>query len=206
MMERAATRDGNNIQTRLAVTKWAMDANDMQLAKQNADAALAIDPKSLQAKLYVGVVARFNNDLPTAENAFKQAHLQAPTNLDATTQLALVLVGQSDEQKRKEALEYARLNARIYSDLSKQSGREAAVTLGWVLSRLGENAAAVRTVQQAINAGSISADNSYHAAQILYDSGLTDVAGKILSSTLQSDRVFPNRTSAEQLLAKIRNG
>jgi tetratricopeptide (TPR) repeat protein len=206
MMNNAATRDGENIQTRLAVTKWAMEANEMAMAKENADAALALDGNSLQAKLLVGVIARFNNDLPAAETAFKQAHLQAPTNLDAITQLTLVLVGQDDEKKRQEALEYARLNARIYSDLTKQSGREAAVSLGWVLSRLGENAAAVRTVQQAINAGSISADSSYHAAQILFDSGLTDLAGKILSTTLQSDTVFPNRTSAEQLLAKIRNG
>ncbi len=206
MMQQAATRDSNNVQTRLAVAKWAMESNDMNMAKQNADAALSLDSSSLQAKLLAGIIARFNNDLPAAERVFKQAHLQAPTNLDAITQLALVLIGQSDEQKRREALEYARLNARIYSDLTKQSGREAAITLGWVLSRLGENAAAVRTVQQAINAGSISADSSYHAAQILYDSGLTDVAGKILSSTLQSDTVFPNRNSAEQLLAKIRNG
>ena len=203
MMKRAVKNDGNNTRTRLAVAKWALDANNLSMAKENAAAALKLDPNSLDAKLYVGLVARFDNDLPAAEQAFKQAHLQSPNNLGAITQLALVLVDQADEKKRAEALEFARLNTRVHSDLSKASGREAAVTFGWVLSRLGQNANAVRTVQQALAAGSVSADSAYHAAQILYDSGQTDAAGAILQKTLAGDAIFPNRKAAEQLLGKI---
>ena len=205
MMKRAVQNDGNNTKTRLAVAKWALDANNLQLAKENAAAALELDPESLDAKLYVGLVARFENDLPSAEAAFKQAHLQSPNNLGAITQLALVMVDQADERKRAEALEFARLNTRMHTDLSKASGREAAVTLGWVLSRLGQNANAVRTIQQALAAGSVSADSAYHAAQILYDSGQTDAAGAILQKTLAAESIFPNRKAAEQLMAKIQN-
>lgn len=207
MMEEAAKGDGNNARTRLAVAKWALDNNEMAMAKENAEAALRLNPDSLDAKLYLGLVARFNNELPKAEEAFKEAHLQSPTHLGAITQLALVLVEQSDERKRAQALDYARLNTQLYSDLNDASGREAAVTLGWVLSRLGQNAAATRAIQQALSAGNgrISADSAYHAAQILYDSGMTEASQKLLEQTLQSESVFPNRSSAELLLAKIKN-
>ena len=204
MMERAVETDGNSTATRLAVAKWALDANQLPMAKENADAALKLSPESLEAKLYAGLVARFGNDLPTAEKMFKLAHLQSPNNLAANTQLALVLIDQADDRKRSEALQYAQLNARLNNDVTKPSGREAAVTLAWVLSRLGQNTNAVRTVQQAISAGTLSADSAYHAAQILYDTGQTSAASTILERTLATDSVFPNRTAAEQLMAKIR--
>ena len=207
MMERAAQQDGNNVRTRLAVAKWALDHEELDLAKTNAEAALKLEPRSLEAKLYMGLVARFRNDLSTAETLFKESHLQSPTHLGAITQLALVLVEQSDEAKRNQALEYARLNTQLYNDLNEASGREAAVTLGWVLSKLGQNAAATKAVQQALTAGNgrISADNAYHAAQILYDGGMTEAAQKLLEQTLQTESVFPNRAAADQLMTRIKN-
>ena len=205
MMERAAKNDADNVKTRLAVAKWALDTGNMDMAKQNAEAALSLDGTSLDAKLYVGLVARFNRDLGTAEQMFKEAHLQAPTHLGAITQLSLVLIDQSDETKRAQALEFARLNSRLFNDLSQASGREAAVTLGWVLARHGQTSNAVRSIQQALNAGAVSADSAYHAAQILYDSGLSDAAQRVLTPALQNNAVFPNRSAAEQLLRKIGN-
>jgi hypothetical protein len=137
---------------------------------------------------------------------FKEAHLQQPTHLGAITQLALVLVEQAEEVKRAQALNYARLNTQLYPDLNEPSGREAAVTLGWVLSRLGQNQAAMRAIQQVLTAGNgrISADSAYHAGQILYDAGQTEAAQKLIEQTLQSEAVFPNRNAAEQLLQKIK--
>ena len=84
MMKRAVEKDGENIRTRLAVAKWALDANKLQLAKENADAAAKLAPtpqddKWLDAKLYVGLVARYMNDLGTAGAAFPEAHQQSPT-------------------------------------------------------------------------------------------------------------------------------
>ena len=63
----------------------------------------------------------------------------------------------------------------------------------------------MRTVQQALANGSVSPDSAYHAAQILFDSGLNDAAARILASTLQDDSVYPNRLAAEQLQNRIRN-
>ncbi len=205
MMEQAAKKDSKNPRTLLAVAKWAIDTGNLEMAQQNADAALSLDPESLDAKLYIGLVARFKNDLVTAEKMLKDAHLQAPTHLGAITQLALVLVEQNDEKKRGQAAAWAQLNTQLYSDLQEASGREAAITYSWILSRLGQNATAARNVQQVLQAGSISSDSAYHAAQILYDSGLTELAQKLLEPTLKSEAVFPTREAAKELLAKIQN-
>ena len=80
------------------------------------------------------------------------------------------------------------------------------MTLGWVLSKLGQNSAAQRAVQQALTGGTrLSADSAYHAAKILYDNGLTEPAGQILEQSLKAESVFPNRAAAEQLLSRIKN-
>lgn len=207
LMARAAQSDANNIRTRLAAAKWALNAGELDMAQENAQAAMQLDSGSLEAKLYVGLVARFRNDLLKAEQVFRDAHAQSPRHLGANTQLTLVLIEQADERKRAQALDYARLNTQLYSDLKDASGREAAVTLAWVLSRMGQKGAAERAVQQALNAGTsrLSADSGYHAAQILYDGGLTEVAQQLLEQALSSESVFPNRQAAEQLLSRIRN-
>ena len=206
MMKRAIEKDGTNPRTRLAVAKWAIDTNNMALAKENAEEAKKLDPTSLDAKLYVGLVARFSNDLPAAEKEFSEAHSQSPTHLGALTQLCLALVDQTDETKKQKALEYAQMNVQMHSDLNRPEGREAAVTLAWVLSRLGRTADAMRAIQQLLPAANtLSADSAYHAAQILFDSGQNDLARKILEPRLASDAVFPNRSDAEKLLNRIRN-
>lgn len=206
MMQRAAQKDGSNVRTRLAVAKWALNAGELQMAQENAQAALQLESNSLEARLYLGLVARFQNKMSEAEEIFKEAHFQSPTHLGAITQLALVLVDQADERKKALALAYARLNTQLYSDLKDASGREAAVTLGWVLSKLGQPQAAQRAVQQALSGGTrLSADSAYHAAKILYDNGLTDPAGQILEQSLKAESTFPNRADAEALLSRIKN-
>jgi tetratricopeptide (TPR) repeat protein len=206
MMERAIQKDGDNIRTRLSIAKWGLDTNRLNVAKENAEAALKLDPTSLEAKLYAGLVARFNNDLGTAEQMFRDAHQQSPTNLAALTQLCLALVDQPDEAKKQKAMEYAKMNVQMHADLNQVAGREAAVTYAWVLSRLGRSADAMNAIQQILPAvTTLSADSAYHAAKILYDSGQNEAARKILELKLAGDAVFPNRNDAEQLLSRIRS-
>jgi tetratricopeptide (TPR) repeat protein len=206
MMEQAIKKDGDNLRTRLAVAKWAMDTNNMALAKENADAAAKLDPESLEAMLYVGLVARFMNDLGTAEAAFAKAHQKNPNHLGALTQLCLALVDQPDAGKKERALDYARMNVKMNSNLNQPAGREAAVTLAWVFYNLKQSARAMQTIDQVLPvATSLSADSAYHAAKILYDNGRNETARKILESKLASDSVFPNRGDAEALLNSIRS-
>ena len=83
-----------------------------------------------------------------ARRQFELAHLKAPTNLAAVLQLAVVLAEQSEDRI---ALAYAEIGRRIYSDLSQPSGREAAVTLAWILFRQNRGSEAQRALQQALN-------------------------------------------------------
>ena len=206
LMKRAVAKNGSNLRTRLSVAKWALDTNRLDIAKENAEAALELDPSSLEAKLYVGLVGRFTNNLGVAEEMFRSAHEQAPTNLSALTQLCLALVDQPDEAKKKKAFDYAKMNLQMHSDPNQAAGREAAVTYAWVLSRLGKSAEALQLIQNLKPAvGAMSADSAYYAAQILYDSGQNEAARTILEQRLASDAVFPNRDEAEQLLARLRN-
>jgi hypothetical protein len=70
-----------------------------------------------------------------------------------------------------------------------------------------QDAAATRAIEQVLKSGDgrMSSDSAYHAAQILYNQGMTETARQLLETSLQSDPVFTNRGAAEQLLAKIRN-
>jgi tetratricopeptide (TPR) repeat protein len=207
LMERAIQSDAQNPRTLLAVAKWSLDRNELQLADQALQAALQLDPNSAEAQIYLGLLARYQNDLAKAEEALKTAHFLAPANLAAITQLAQVLVESADEKKHNLALNYARLGTQLYPDLKEATGREAAVTVAWVLSRMKQDTSAARAIEQVLRAGDgrISADSGYHAAQILYNQGMSEAARQLLEQSLQADPAFPNRAAAEQLLARIRN-
>jgi tetratricopeptide (TPR) repeat protein len=192
----------------LAVARWALDHNKIEMADAAVKKAIALDADLVEVRLFEGLVARYKNDLAAAQQALQLAHLASPTNLSAITQLAEVLAESADEQQQQQALAYAQLATQLYPDLKATTGREAAVTLAWVLSRMKQDAAARRAIEQVLsNAGDfrISADSGYHAAQILYNSGMTEAAQKLLEQTLQNDASFRNRPAAEQLMAKIRN-
>ncbi len=207
LMERALQNDAQNVRTALAVGKWALDHGEMQMADQALTLALQLDPDSVEGHIYSGLLARFQNNSSKAEDSLKTAHLLSPTNLGALTQLAQVLAESPDEKKQNLALNYARLATQLYPDLKEASGREAAVALAWVLSRMKQDVAAARAIEQVLKTGDgrITADSGYHAAQILYNQGMSEAARQLLEQTLQADPVFPNRAAAEQLLAKIRN-
>jgi tetratricopeptide (TPR) repeat protein len=207
LMERAAQTDSQNVRTMLQVGKWALDQGETEMADRAIQAAVKLEPNSINGWLLQAMVARQRNDLVAAEDALNRAHNLAPSNLAVLTQLAQVLAESTDERKQSQALEYARLGTQLFPDLKEPAGREAAVTLAWVLSRMKQDAAATRAIEQVLKSGDgrMSSDSAYHAAQILYNQGMTETARQLLETSLQSDPVFTNRGAAEQLLAKIRN-
>jgi tetratricopeptide (TPR) repeat protein len=207
LMERAAERDSQNVRTMLAAAKWALDHGEIEMADKATQAALKLEPNSIDAYIFDATIARNRNDLAAAEDALKTAHVISPTNLTAITHLAQVLAESPDERKQNQALTYARLSTQLYPDLKEPAGREAAVTLAWVLSRMKQDASAMRAIEQVLKSGDgqISSDSAYHAAQILYNQGMTERARQLLESSLEADPVFTNRAVAEQLLTKIRN-
>ncbi|MCA9196335.1 MAG: tetratricopeptide repeat protein [Planctomycetales bacterium] len=203
LMQAALGKDSNNARTLLAVAKWALDANELEMAQTNANNALKLEPDSLEAKLYIGLVARYKGQFDIAERVFKEAHLQSPKHAGALTQLALILIESDDKTKQQLALEFADLSVRIYPDMTSSYGRESMMTLAWCLAKQGNLNAAMQATAKALEKGSVTADSAYFAAQILYDAGQSANAGKILDSALKSERSFPNRSAAEALKAKI---
>jgi tetratricopeptide (TPR) repeat protein len=203
LMAIAIERDGDNVMTRLAVGKWALDAGKLDLAEANVEAAAKIEPGSFQVLLFKGLVARFKNDLSAAETALKEAHLRSPKHLGAMSQLVLTLIEMEDKVKQQQALDFAEVCVRIYSNLNQAAGREAATVYAWCLSRLNRPEEAFQVIRQVVSKGGISADSAYFAAQILFDAGQSSIAKKMLESALQGERSFPNRKAAEELLVRI---
>ena len=203
LMGMAADRDGNTLATRLAVTGWALDAGELAMAQENVAAAVKLDSKSVQARVLSGLAARYAGDYKKAADEFLAAHILVPNNGAAINNLALVMIELPDETQRNLAMAYAQLSARVNSDLKQASGREAAMTLGWVMFRLGREADALRTIQAALQSGGVSADSAYYAAQVLHDRGQPEMARKILEPTLKAKAIFPTRKDAEKLLGTL---
>ena len=137
LMELAMTRAAkDDINTRLAVSQWALENGNLPLAKQAAGAAYQVDPDSLQAMLLLGVAARYEGDTAKAEQWFRAAYAKTPSNFAVINNLALTLIEQPDETKRRQAVEFAQINQRLHSNMQTPAGREAAATLSWAAFRL----------------------------------------------------------------------
>ncbi len=131
------------------------------------------------------------------------ANQLSPSNYATINSLAIALVEQSDEAKRRQALSYAQMNLRLLNDRNQQAGRDAAVTMAWVMYRLGSIVQAEQTLQQALNAGGVGHDSAYFAAQILSERGRADAALQLLKPALESKRLFGARKNADALLVKL---
>jgi len=204
LVELAVQRDAESSQTRLAAANWALEAGELDMAATNTAEALRLVPKSFEARLMSGLVNRYKRKYAEAEEPLVAAHLQMPLHPAAINQLALVLIEQPDEEKRGLAAQYAEMNARLNSDQAQPVGREAAVTLGWVLMRLGRVVEAERAVQAALSSGSVSADAAFHAASLFHTRGRDDLARPLLKPILDSTVAFPSREDAEKLLASLK--
>jgi Tfp pilus assembly protein PilF len=200
MLTNASERD-QRVETQLAVARWAMENNRLDLAKSASARALQSDDSSVDAHLVAGLIARYTNDLASARSEFEKAHLLSPSNLAAMLQLSVVLTEGDDT--RRVAMELAQVGSRIYADLSTATAREAAVTFAWVLYRSDRAAEAARVLEQAVNAGSVSSESSYFAAQILAGLNQTDLARRMIQTALRDQRAFPARQAAEKLKAQL---
>jgi len=198
-MGEAAKASPNDLKTQLAVGEWALETNQADLAKQRADAALAIDPKSFNAKLLRGLVARLEKDYRTAKTQFESAHLQEPTNFVCMNQLALTLIELPDQAEKARALQYAQASTQLFPKTA-----DAFSTLGWVSHRLGNNAAALNVLNEVAKAGGLSGDGAYYVAKIYTELDKPEQAQKFLQLALDSNKVsFAYRKDAESLMAQL---
>ena len=191
-----------NLRCLLAIADFYLvtgDSENLKRAVFVSDAALAYDPKSVEAKIQRGIVARFQKEPAAAEKYLAEAQQMSPSAFMATNHLAIVLVEQdSNKEKQQRALEFAAVNARQYP-----KSPEAAATLGWVLFKLGDKFNAGKALEAAASGGSLSADSAYYAAVILADNGRQQDAVRLLEATGKTTIPFFHKEAAKDLQAKL---
>lgn len=203
LYQRALERDPQTLATQLAVAKWAIDTGKLDIATRCSAAASKLAPSDFQTRQLEGILALYNQDYAGAERIYRIANQLQPSNNATMASMAVSLIEQSDEGKRRQALEYATMNLRLLNDRSQQSGRDAAVTMAWVLYRLGNVVQAERTLRDALAGGGVGFDSAYFAAQILSERGQAEASIQLLKPALATKRLFPSRKAAEALLAKL---
>jgi len=193
---KASPRDAK---TRVAAAQWSYEIGKLDQAEEQAKAAVQLDPESLDCQLIRGLVALVRKDFKTAQEFYEKAHLRAPSNFTATNNLAMALAGQDEESKRRLALEYAQINARVYPDQA-----EALSTLGWAYYRLGRLDEAEANLRKAVSLPRPTPDTFYFLARILIERGRKDDAKTILQSpAMKSPAPYLMRKEAETLLEEL---
>ena len=189
----------------LGAAEWFLAQNDLEAATTNADAALAVDEKSLGAKLVRGTVARIARDYRSAEKFLNDAHVQSPGNFPASNSLALVLVESEEKEPRQRAVEMAEANVAMYRD-NNTIGPNALTTLAWIYYRTGRREDAEKLFSRVTQNNTLPTDGAYYLARVLADRGDADKARSILEQVLASEPFFATRSDAVDLLEKLKSG
>ena len=187
----------------LATSQWYLGQNDLPAATLNAETAIKLDPKSLEAKVVRGAIARVARDYKTAERYFNEAHVQSPGNFPASNSLALVLVETDDKESRQRALEMSEANVAMHRDGSPNQA-SALTTLAWVYYKLGRREDAEKILSQISQNNQLTTDGAYYVAKLLVDRGEKERARKILEDVLTNESMFATRADAVDLLATLK--
>jgi tetratricopeptide (TPR) repeat protein len=189
----ALTKAPEDLRTRLAVGRWALERHQTDEALKHAKKALQLDPQSLDAMVLRGWVAVWQEDYATAEKYFEDALAQAPDNLIASKGLALALSEQKDRKKKARALSLALSNRQrpacpeyASSGSLRVYGRNDAVKRPAFPSPYGDDA-----------------DSAYVVARILIDREDDYGAKRLLRAALLSAEPFTRREQALTQLAAL---
>ncbi len=207
LMDLAKERDPGSLATRLAIAQWALETNRLPYAEEALTAVTKLAPDEFQVLILQGIVARIKKDYAAAEKAFSTAHLMSPQDALVLNQLAISLVEQDGDEKKSKAAQYAQMAAQFAGNRDPVRARESQVVFAWILYKLKRVPLAEQQVQLALRSGGVADDIAFYAAQILFDSGKTDPALELLNKSLDdSKRLFPNRSDAQDLRARILSG
>jgi tetratricopeptide (TPR) repeat protein len=190
---------GNDLRTRLVAGQWGLETGQLTYAKEQASKAVQLDPNSIEARILRGNVALLQRDYKDAEIYYESVVLKHPDNFAATNNLALALVEQDEEAKKRRGLAYAEQNVRAQDRLS-----EAWSTYGWALYKNKRVEEAERALRRAATAGQISPDTAYYLARVLVDQNKEiPEARRLLRAALESRRPFYLREEAQSLLDQL---
>lgn len=203
-MEDAVKAKGSDIRVRLTVAEWALDVGQINMAKQNVEAAIVIDKSSLGGTVLSARLARIEGDLPKAENLLNNAVLQSPSSFSATNELARVLAGLEDEKKKKTALQYAQRNFQLLQKRDSSTRPDAIITYAWILMQNDRNKEAEAVLNALTSGVSISKENAFLAAQIYARRGKSKIAINALETATSNGMKFPGYVQARKLLEQLK--
>ena len=144
-------------------------------------------------------MARYQEDYETAKSILESAHLESPANLGIILELAMTLSNIKGEENR--GLQYAQLAVKIQPDLRQPAGRNAAMSLAWLLYRFGGQEESEKILQNVLRAGQISSECSYFAARILMNKNRS-ASKQLFEEIIKSGRQFPGFNEAKDLYEK----
>lgn len=200
----AVAQHSNNIDVLLAAAEIELRRGRQADAKKHIDAALKLNKTSLAAMTLAGQAARHRGDEEKAKEYLNYVAYRSPGNFTATNQLARLLAGSDDESEEQKSLQLAELNFRAYSDHNTQAGREAAVTMGWILFQRGQEVQGEAAIATAMRGGSITSESAYLGAVVLSKRGKKPLARAILEPILKADMHFPGDEEAAKLVSELK--
>jgi Tfp pilus assembly protein PilF len=201
--ERAMKDFPKDLPTITNYATWLIKTEKLSDAEARLAEARTSHPEALDVYALSGVAARMNGKPDEAEKYFVTALGKAPAHVAVMNQLATLLVGQDDEQKKVRALQFAGMNARLNSESA-----DANVTLAWVNFKLGRTAEASNALRTGLQQGALSPDSTYLVAEIITAQNRPEdkeAAKKLLAEALAEDQpgIFVHRKEAQALLKKL---
>lgn len=205
LLKNAATEHSNDVQTQLAVARWALTAGDTATLDSCIERISALQPGSVAVKALTAMSHRFAGKPAEAETIFRELQDEYPGSFDASNGLTLALLEQADPEKDRQAEKLGQVTARSYHDLRTAHGKAAASAYAWALSRLNRNQEAVKITKSVLNSGEISPEVGYIAADILKSAGERRLAVELLKAALASPVAFPQKATAQELFVQLQS-
>ncbi len=188
----------NDLRARVAMGEWWLGEGQYEKAAAEFAASEKSAPNSIEVKLGIGTIARYQHDFAKARKYLDAVLEQSPGNFSASDQLALVLIDQadkSDPSNLRRALEIAQSNLQ-----SAPKNSEAESTLGWAFYRIGKLDEAERHLRAAIGRGTVSRDTAYYIAKLAFDRGERNESLAMLRKAVESSGPFAHADEAAQWL------
>jgi tetratricopeptide (TPR) repeat protein len=187
-----------SVAARVAMTSWLLEQGRADEALAHAETAARLDPKSNAVKRVLGLTTRARKEFARSEEIFQALAREAPGDAWVRNQLALVLIEQADDAKRRQALQLAELSVRQNSD-----DPSALATLGTVYYRLKRLEDAEKVLQIVVGSGKGNSDAAYILALVRADRGHAENAPALLKTALSAPGLFILRKEAQQWLDSL---
>lgn len=205
----SSTGDEAKARAEGAYAQWLAQDNKIKEAEEHANKALGLDPKSDAYKRVVAVLDLHRHNFKEAEKYFREMYQKSPSDLFASNNLALALVGlainlpESNTERADDlrmAEELAVVNAR-----ANPNSAEALSTLAWVYvnqNRINEADQLLSKVVQGSQQG-IGPDVAYYLAKVLARAGDLSRAAGMLQRAVQVPGPFMYREEAQTWLNQL---